>query len=308
MSTLRFYFDSTSWLEAYRRAHEDLAGALLIPDAWVELGMAAEPSAFGCPIRWHRHQPPDVLPHPGGLAAVAQAPVPDVERDGLLPVILEAYERLAPMASAAGFPPRMAAARGPLAVAAHLLGPTEFLLATQLERTAVHDLLERTTELVLLWLSAQLTRMREPVGILLLDDVVGLLGPEDAAELAIPRLRRIFAAFPHLLRVYHNDTPNPAVYDLLRDIGMDMFNFSHEVPIGEARQRLGPDVVLMGNLPPVDLLVRGTPEQVRNAVQAWWPEAVAAAPAIVSAGGGVSPGTPVENLRAVIETVRELAG
>ncbi len=302
--TLHFFFDADVWMRAYERAQEELDGSTLIPGGWIELGMAAEPSGFGAPIRWNRHEPPNVLPHPGGLDALRRADPPDPETDGLMPAILAMYERRAPAMAAAGFSPRIAAARGPLAVAGHLLGITEFLLATQTDPDAVRDLLDRTAALCIAWLRAQLARMDRPVGVLVLDDLVGMLGPDDAAVFALPYLRRIFDSFPDLIRIFHNDTPNPEVYDGLRACGMDVFNFSHETDPAEARRRLGPDIVLMGNLPPVDLLVRGTPEACRAAAEALLARHADLAPIVLSAGGGVSPGTPADNLRAVIAAVR----
>ncbi len=302
--TLHFFFDTNVWMRAYERAQTELDGSVLIPGGWIELGMAAEPSGFGAAIRWNRHEPPNVLAHPGGLDALRRADPPDPETDGLMPAILAMYERRAPAMAAAGFPPRIAAARGPLAIAGHLLGITEFLLATQTDPDAVHDLLDRTCALGIAWLRAQLARMDHPLGVLVLDDLVGMLGPADAAVFALPYLRRIFDSFPHLVRIFHNDTPNPAVYDGLRTCGMDVFNFSHEIALAEARRRLGPDIVLMGNLPPVDLLVRGSPDACRAAAEAILARHADLAPMVLSAGGGVSPGTPGENLRAVIAAAR----
>ncbi len=233
---------------------------------------------------------------------------PDPERDGLMPAILSAYERLAPRMARAGFPPRVGAARGPLAIAAHLLGVTEFLVASQTDRGDVGRLLDLTTELCIAWLAAQLARMDSPLGILVLDDLVGMLGPDDAEEFACPRLRRVFGTFSGLVRFFHNDTPNPAVYEGLGGCGIDAFNLSHKADLADAGRRLGPGVVLMGNLPPLDLLARGTPAECRAAAEALLARVAEVGPIVISAGGGVSPGTPVENLQAVVAAVRASGG
>lgn len=301
--TLDFYFDPRVWIETYTRARADLPGAALLPGAWVEFGMATEPTGWGVPVKWNAAQPPDVGAHAGGLAALSQMDTPDPEKDGMMPVVLRQYERLMPELRARGLAPRMAAARGPLAVASHLLGITDFLMATQTDREACLALLDRTTDLCIRWLKAQLARMEAPVGVLVLDDLVGMLGPEDVEEIAVPRMRRIFAEFPSLIRVYHNDTPNDRIYGQLRGIGMNVFNFTHQTDIVAARGALGPDIVLMGNLPPLDLLVRGTPVAVRKATEQLLARLDQAGPVLVSPGGGVSPGTPLANLRALLDVV-----
>ena len=38
--------------------------------------------------------------------------------------------------------------------------------------------------------------MKDPVGILVLDDLVGMMSPDDAETFALSRLKRIFDAFP----------------------------------------------------------------------------------------------------------------
>jgi uroporphyrinogen decarboxylase len=305
VGTLDFYFDPSTWLRAYERAARDLPGVLFLPGAWAELGMAAEPSGWGVPIHWSDRQPPGLGAYPGGLAALADAPVPDPETDGLMPLILRHYERMREPLGDLGQSPRVAAARGPLAVAAHLLGVTEFLMAVKLEPEGCLRLLERTTDLCIAWLRAQLQRMEDPVGVLLLDDLVGLMGPADAARFAVPNVKRILDAFDGMIKIVHNATPNPKVFPGLATTGMEVFNLSHETDLGQARKLVGPDVVLMGNLPPLDLLVRGTPEEVRDATRRQLERLVEVGPVLVSPGGGVSPGTPIENLQAMADVVAE---
>jgi uroporphyrinogen decarboxylase len=143
--------------------------------------------------------------------------------------------------------------------------------------------------------------MHSPVGVLVLDDVVGMLSPDDADKFALPLLRRIFDSFPDLIHIYHNDTPNENIFRGLSTIGMDVFNLSHEIDVERARELLGPDIVLMGNIPPLDVLVRGSTNNVRKATQALLQKVADVGPLVISAGGGVSPGTPIENLQAMAE-------
>ncbi len=303
INTVDFFFDPEVWLDTYVKARDDLPGVMFIPGAWVEHGMAAEPSGWGVTIQWHPDSPPSLKPYPGGLDALVDAPLPDPETDGLMPVILRQYERMKPALEAEDLSPRMAAARGPLAVASHLMGVTEFLMALKLEPEKCSALLDRTTALCIRWLECQLERMDDPIGVLVLDDLVGMLGPADADEFALPRLAEIFSRFEGKIRIFHNDTPNEKVFAGIAGLGIDIFNFSHVVDLDEARRLLGPDIILLGNLPPVDLLVRGTPDDVRKAAGELMGKVGRCGPLLVSPGGGVSPGTPIENLKALVEVV-----
>ncbi len=198
----------------------------------------------------------------------------------------------------------MAACRGPLAIASHLLGVTEFLMATQMEADKCLALLDKVTQLCINWLQCQLKRMPGAMGVLVLDDVVGMLSPADMEKFALPYLRRIFESFGDLIHIYHNDTPNANMLSGLATIGMDVFNFSHEIDIAKARADLGPEVVLMGNIPPLDVLVRGTTDDVRKATRQLLDKAADYGPILISPGGGVSPGTPIENLQAMAEVAQ----
>jgi uroporphyrinogen decarboxylase len=145
--------------------------------------------------------------------------------------------------------------------------------------------------------------MDDPIGVLVLDDLYGMMGPDDVQTFGIPRLQRILNEFDGLIRFFHNDTPNEKVYPALATVGMDVFNLSHVTELARARELIGPDVVLMGNLSPLDLLVRGTPDQVRQATGQQLDSLPAVGPMLVSPGGGVSPGTPIENLQAMCQEI-----
>jgi uroporphyrinogen decarboxylase len=303
VGTIDFYFDPPTWLQTYQRVLDDLPGVAFVPGTWVELGMTAEPSGWGVGIQWSDHQPPGLNHYPADLTVLAAAEVPNPEVDGLMPVILRQYERMKTPLTELGLAPRMAACRGPLAVASHLVGVTEILMATQLQPDVCHTLFEKTTELCIRWLQAQLDRMDAPLGVLVLDDLVGMMGPDDAQTFAIPCMKRIFDQFEGVVRFFHNDTPNEKVFPALREIGMDVFNFSHTTDLARARELLGPDIVLMGNLPPLDLLVRGTPDEVRAATSRQLDQLPGVGPMLISPGGGVSPGTPLENLQAMCQEI-----
>jgi len=120
-----------------------------------------------------------------------------------------------------------------------------------------------------------------------------------------PHLRRIFDEFDGLIRIYHNDTPCPHLLESLVDANFDVFNFSHEVDIAQVKTAMGHRVALMGNVPPLDLGVRGRPEEVAQWAKQCLDEAAPGGGMILSFGGGVSPGTLPENIDALLAAARE---
>ena len=122
-------------------------------------------------------------------------------------------------------------------------------------------------------------------------------------ELIHSHLRRIFDEFDGLIRVYHNDTPCPHLLESLGEANFDVLNFSHEMDIGEVKARVGHRVALMGNVPPLDVGVRGTPGDVKRWARECLDKGSPGGGMILSFGGGVSPGTPPENVDALLEAV-----
>jgi uroporphyrinogen decarboxylase len=140
---------------------------------------------------------------------------------------------------------------------------------------------------------------------MLLDDIVGFLSPKDYMEFAHPYLMEIFDAFPGSIKLLHNDMDNPSSYPYLGELGVQIFNFSHKVELTVARQKVGPGVCLMGNIPPLDVLTNASREETLQAAEA----CLRAHPGpglILSAGGGVSPGTPAENVAALAQAVENI--
>jgi uroporphyrinogen decarboxylase len=220
-----------------------------------------------------------------------------------MPLVCTMYRRIEPQVKDAGHVIKIVAARGPLALAAHLLGVTTFLLGLKLDPANTHRLLKICAQTVRDFLQAQAEALSEVEAILLLDDLVGFLSPADYQAFAHPYLQMILDAFPGALKFLHNDTRNPSSYPHLAGLGVQVFNFTHLQPLDEVRGLVGPQVCLMGNIAPLDILTNGTPEMVRQAARAC--RAAHPGPGfILSAGGGVSPGTPGENIAALLSAAQ----
>jgi uroporphyrinogen-III decarboxylase len=303
ISTADYLHDPQLWLKANLQVERDFLEVIFLPGFWAEMGMAAEPSGFGCQVDYYPDKTPTVLPLISGIEEADKLKLPNPLKDGVMPAILNMYRTLEPAINDAGHVVKMVAARGPLTVATHLMGVTEFLLGLKLEAELTHRLLKMTTTLVRTWLEAQASSLKAAEGILVLDDIAGFLSPKDYLEFAEPYLKEIFDAFPGYVKMFHNDNENPVSYKYLRNLGIHIFNFTHVQPLDKVREAVGPDICLLGNVPPLDVLTQGTPEMVLEAARACLKAHPARKGLILSAGGGTSPGTPAENIRALARAV-----
>jgi uroporphyrinogen decarboxylase len=267
--------------------------------------MAAEPSAFGAKIRFHPDSPPSVEPVVTDLNFWMDNLKPaNPHEDGLMPLVLRLYEVMDQRLRAEGQGIKMVCARGPMTVASWLSGIPPLMMELAGNPEGVSALLETVTTSIINWLHAQLDTLHHPEGIMVLDDVVGMVSKRHYQSIIHPHLRRIFDEFDGLIRVYHNDTPCPHLLESLADANFDVFNFSHETDIAEAKAKMGHRVALMGNVPPLEVGVRGTPEDVRTWAQACLAKGAPGGGMILSFGGGIPPGTPPENIDALLEAVR----
>ncbi len=304
ISTLDYFTMPDKWFEANMKIRRDFPELIFIPDFWVEYGMAVEPSGFGCKANFYENNTPTVnhiIPSADDMDMVDHLQVPNPKTDGLLPFALNLYKNMEPRIKDAGESVKIVAGRGPLAIGTHLMGLTEFLVAMKIDPDNMHKLLKITATLVKNWLEAQADALSEVEGILVLDDIVGFLSKDDYMEFAHPYLKEIFDAFPNTLKIYHNDTEGDTYYGCVADLGVNIFNFTHNREISEVRAKVGNKVCLLGNIPPLDELALGTPDSVKAAVKSCLQNYGGNEGIILSAGGGASPGTPGENIRAMID-------
>lgn len=300
---LDYYLDPEAWFQANLKFATEFPEVIPFPSWWVEYGMAIEPSGAGTRLHFHPDQPP------GQTATLFRAE--DVERlapvnpetDGFMPLALHLYRRHRQRILDAGFTVPVATARGPLCTAAFLRGLNDFMVDLAENPAGAHKLLEYTTSGIIRWLGAQAETLGTVEGIFILDDVAGFLSRRSYLEFAHPYLKRICNAFPpEWVKVYHNDAKTRPFLADLPDTGFDVLNWTHNIDFCEAREKTGGRICLMGNVDPLELGTRGAPAAVEAAARELLRKSGGDG-LILSMGGGVSPGMPAENIRALIRAL-----
>ncbi len=140
-------------------------------------------------------------------------------------------------------------------------------------------------------------------GILILDDIVGFIGDDECREFAIPYIKRIFNAFESKINFFHNDAQGLISTPYLKEMNVNLYNFSFEHSMKEIRELAGSEIALIGNLPPRDILALGTPEQVREETSKMVHDFGDKNRVIWSCGGGMPQDVTTENINAFLETI-----
>lgn len=312
-SFIDYYAQNDIFVKDNQKILKDFPQAIFVPGWWVEYGMTAEPTGFGCPTCFFDDNLPHLHPITEDLdnatAIFSKMQIPDPKVDGLMPLMLNQQRAYQKVMQEQGEEVYMVCARGPFTVASHMFTVTQLLMYMMIDPEGADSLLCKTTELVKRWLEAQLENVKTAKAILVLDDVCGYFSPDDFTTLCMPYMKKVFDAFPEVRHFFHNDFTSNSCYPHLQEMGVDVFNFTHTQDIAESRKLAGDKVVLMGNVPPM-LLVNSDPKTVYDETKAIVGKYIAANGShhglMLSTGGGLPMGAKKENIDALIAAVQDI--
>jgi MtaA/CmuA family methyltransferase len=171
---------------------------------------------------------------------------------------------------------------GPIAEGADLRGINTLMLDFFDDPAFVRDLFAFVIEMELRFAREQLKAGADVIGVG--DAAASLVGPDIYNELG-GKVR---------LHICGNTR---RILEGMGKLGCDIVDLDSMAPISEARQQMGPNTILLGNLNPVVVLRNGDPAGVTAAISECHRQA--GAPFIVGAGCEVPRDTPAENLRAL---------
>jgi uroporphyrinogen decarboxylase len=168
------------------------------------------------------------------------------------------------------------------------------------EPAAWHDLMERLSSMVGVYLRAQVDSGAEVVQ--LFDSWVGGLGPTDYATFVQPHVKRIFDDLEDVPTI-HFGTGTSALLELMAEAGGDVIGIDHRVSLGDAWRRVGNDRGIQGNLDAARVVAGW--EATEAGARAVLAEADSRAGHVFNLGHGVLPQTDTEVLRRLVDFVHE---
>ncbi len=301
-----YFLDPELWFQSNLKINKEFSDVIFVPSWWMEYGMAAEPSALGSKIKFWQDNTPSEYHTLYHIEDIDNWPDYEVESDAFMGMTLHRMkmhkQRILDLGEVLPF----VTSRGPLCTAGFVRGTTDFMIDIVEKPEWAHKLIDRCTSLIIDWLKAQQKIIGPTVeGIFILDDIVGFINEEHYKEFAHPYLKRICDAFPKdWVKLYHNDAEIDACLNYLPDAGFNVLNWGKKTDIAEVKERVGKRMCLMGNVNPLEIGVRGTPEEVREATLEVLEKSEGEG-IILSVGGGTSPGMPKENIMAMLQALEE---
>jgi MtaA/CmuA family methyltransferase len=168
----------------------------------------------------------------------------------------------------------------------------------------VHRLLEFATDLVIE--QCRVFASAGVHGLVLCDPSASgdLISPRHYLEFAAPYTERVGQEVARLGvdQILHVCGDTGKILDSIRDARPAAFSFDTAVDMGVAKEVLGSDVCLIGNVDPSQTLLLSTADEVRAETQACIEKGGAGGGLVVAAGCDIGVATPKRNLRAMLET------
>lgn len=266
---------------------------------------AREAADCGAHVEFFEDQPPAIVETNALLAdkrALATLEMPDPLSGGRM------ADRVA---AAAMFHQRARASKliegwieGPCAEAADLRGINTLMIDFFDDPGFVRDLFEFTLQLGIRFARAQIEAGVDLIGVG--DAAASLIGPQFYEEFVWPYEKRLVEELHALgTRVRLHICGNIcAILEPIGRLECDIVDLDFMVPVAQARQAMGDDQILLGNIDPVRVLRQGTPELVTASIDRCHQEA--GHRYIVGAGCEIPRGTPPENIRALTNYARSI--
>jgi uroporphyrinogen decarboxylase len=230
----------------------------------------------------------------------------DPHRDGNLPQHLEAMARA--FQAVGREVPVNGALTGPFTTASFLIGTENLVRLTLKNPAAVHRLCEVAYQSARVYAGAILDTGCTPS---LTDAMCSttVISPKQFKEFGQPYLQRLVADIHGRGRAVtlHICGKTAPIWEAMADTGADCLSIDNAADLAAAQAKVGHRVRLMGNVPPSEIMLQGTPAQVRAAVRTCICKAHGNPKGLIVASGCSLPvETPFANIDAMLDAVREV--
>lgn len=263
------------------------------------MDLSVEAEALGLAIRYNESGGPDVTEHPiGAISDLEKLSVPKMRGDGRFAVFTETIGRLRAQsdASVGGY------VAGPFTLAGLLMSAEELAVRTLTEPETCHAVLDFTTQVAIRYAQAQSEAGAHFV--VLLEPTAVLLSPELFEAFVGPYVDRVAMELdvPLVLHVCGQTTKLIPSFVKCK---VDGLSLDADVDLPQLAPTVPDDIVLIGNIPPVRVMLDLDAAEVYQAVHELLLEIGSRENYVASTGCDLPFEVPLENLLAFTAAVHD---
>lgn len=166
-----------------------------------------------------------------------------------------------------------------------------------------HMFMDKICGVTIAYLNAQIDAGVDAVQ--LFDSWAGCLGPDDYKEFVLPYTKKVIDGVKKTVPLINFSTNTGTYLDLVAEAGGDVIGVDWRVRLDDAWKTIGYGHAIQGNIDPVILF--SDPKTIRKKVKAILDMAQGRPGHIFNLGHGINVGTPVDNVRALVDSVHELS-
>ncbi len=202
--------------------------------------------------------------------------------------------------------PVFAGVLGPFSIVGRLVDVSEAMILCYTEPEMLETLLEKVTEFSINYILE--FKKAGANGVVMAEPLAGVISPALEKDLSAPYVKKIVEAVQDedFLVVYHN-CGNYAylMTESFKENGCKAYHFGNSVDMEQMLQKMGSDVLVMGNIDPAGEFRNGTPETMRDAVNELMERCSMYPNFVPSSGCDLPPVCSWENIRAFYESVNQ---
>ena len=268
----------------------------------VIMDLTVEAEAFGAKILIPEHEIPTVTERLVSDAASVEAlEVPSLDK-GRVPAFLKANRLSAEHITDR---PVLAGCIGPFSLAGRLYDMSEIMVAIYIEPEVIMALLDKCTAFLIDYCKA--LKATGVAGVVMAEPAAGLLSDEDHMMYATPYVKQIVDAVQDddFTVILHNCGNMGQCTHAMVECGARALHFGNLVDIPQALQEVPEEMLVMGNLDPVNVMQQATPEAVAAATTDLLEKTAGAKNFVLSTGCDLPPEVPEANIQAFFEALEK---
>ena len=194
---------------------------------------------------------------------------------------------------------------GPFSLAGRLYDMSDIMVLICEEPDAAHELLSKCTEFILKYCLA--LRESGANGVVMAEPAAGLMSNEQCVDFSSLYVKYIVnkVQTPEFSVILHNCGNTGHCTKAMVETGAAMFHFGNKCAMCEVMEDVPPTALGMGNIDPVSIFKDAMPSQMKDAVKTLLDHTKKFPNFVLSSGCDTPPHTPLHNIDAFFEALKE---